>query len=134
MKKIFILFTITIGGILISAFSTNNAGSNSADYVDFKGKLTIPENIQGILDNSCMGCHNSESHNTKAKMKLKFDELESMSVSKQVSKLNKIVKMLKKGKMPPEKTVAKYPDMALNPDAKSELLDWAKSTSQDLMK
>ncbi len=36
-------------------------------------KLEIPENIQNILDKSCVMCHNSESKDIKGKMKLNLD-------------------------------------------------------------
>ena len=132
MKKIFGFFIITTTSLLVSAFN-HNGNSGSVGNIDSISELSIPENIQDILDNSCWGCHNSESKNTKAKMKLKFDKLNDLKVSKQVSKLNKIVKELNKGDMPPEKTVAKYPDMALTPEAKAELIAWAKATSEELM-
>ena len=133
MKKLFVTLFILTTILLISAF-TYSANSRGIEAVESGNALEIPANIQSILDNSCWGCHNSESQNSKAKMKLKFDELNDLKVSKQVAKLNKIVKTLNKGDMPPEKAVNKYPDMALTPDAKSELIDWAKSASEELMK
>jgi len=133
MKKIFGVFIVTATALLVSAFNHTGNSENFGNY-DSISELDIPDNIQGILDNSCWGCHNSESNNTKAKMKLKFDKLNGLKVSKQVSKLNKIVKELNKGDMPPEKSVAKYPDMALTPEAKAELIEWAKATSEELMK
>ncbi|RUA25853.1 MAG: hypothetical protein DSY76_06300 [Bacteroidetes bacterium] len=97
-------------------------------------KLEIPENIKSILDNSCMGCHNSESKNTKGKMKLNFDKFNNgkYSTGKQIAKLNGIVKTLTKGKMPPKKFVAKYPDHALSADDSKALINWAKSQATAL--
>jgi exonuclease VII small subunit len=133
MKKLLAIFFITTIGLLISAFK-DNGSSGQIEYFNSIGEIEIPENVKGILDNSCWGCHNSESNNTKAKLKLKFDKLNDLKVSKQVSKLNKIVKALEKGDMPPEKTINKYPDMALTPETKTELIDWAKATSDELTK
>ena len=133
MKKLIVIFFVTVTGLMISAFN-NYDTSGSIENFDSIGELEIPDSVKEILDNSCWGCHNSESKNTKAKLKLKFDELNDLKVSKQISKLNKIVKALNKGKMPPEKMLAKYPDMALTPETKAELTDWAKTTSEELMK
>lgn len=133
MKKLVVIFFVATTGLLISAFN-NYETSGRLENIDSIGELEIPENVKEILDNSCWGCHNSESKNTKAKLKLKFDELNDLKVSKQVSKLNKIVKALDKGKMPPEKTLAKYPEMALTSETKAELINWARSTSEELMK
>ena len=133
MKKLIVIFFVAATGLLITAFD-NIGTTGRVDNFVLPGELEIPDSVKEILDNSCWGCHNSESKNTKAKLKLKFDELNDLKVSKQVSKLNKIVKVLDKGKMPPEKTVAKYPEMALTPEAKEELIDWAKTTSEELMK
>ena len=133
MKKLIIIFFVAVTSLLISAFN-NYESSGRIENFDSIGELEIPDNVKEILDNSCWGCHNSESKNTKAKLKLKFDELNDLKVSKQVSKLNKIVKVLGKGKMPPEKTVTKYPEMALTPEMEAEVLLWAKTTSEELMK
>ncbi len=97
-------------------------------------KLDMPDNIIVILDKSCMGCHNDESSNTKGKMKLNFDKFNNgkYSTGKQIAKLNGIVKTLEKGKMPPKKFKAKYPDHVPS-DAEIKLLsDWAKAQANAL--
>lgn len=126
MKRI-LTGTILTFGVLIfmSSFTRLNNQTGDAAFV-------IPDNINKTLQNSCYGCHNSESKNSKAKLKLKIDELSTMKKSKRVSKLSKIYKILEKGKMPPKKFVAKYPEKALNDDQKKELIDWAKSTATGL--
>ena len=133
MRKLTVFFFVATTGLLISAFNNYKTAGSIENFVSV-GELEIPDSVKEILDNSCWGCHNSESKNTKAKLKLKFDELNDLKVSKQVSKLNKIVKALDKGKMPPEKTVSKYPEMALTPEMEAEVILWAKTTSEELMK
>lgn len=92
----------------------------------------IPENIDAIFNESCYGCHNSESNNMKAKMKLKLDGLTTMKKSKMISKLSKIAKEVEKGDMPTKKFLAKYPDKALSDENKKVLIDWAKSSAAEL--
>ncbi len=97
-------------------------------------KLDIPVNIKGILDKSCMGCHTDASKNTKGKMKFNFDKFDDGKYSrgKQIAKLNGVVKTLEKGKMPPKKFIAKYPDRALSADDTKALSEWAKAQASTL--
>jgi hypothetical protein len=133
MKKVVTILFIAASVILISAFS-NYETPGVIENVEIKNDITIPDGIKDILDNSCWGCHNSESKNTKAKLKLKFDTFNDLKVSKQVSKLNKMVKEIEKGDMPPKKALEKYPSMALSADAQIQLIEWAKNSSDELMK
>ena len=97
--------------------------------------ISIPGNIQTILDNSCMGCHNSESKNTKGKNKLNFDKFtnDGYSKGKLIGKLDGIVKTLKKGDMPPKKFLEKYPDRMLSTEDVKVLSQWATSEADKLM-
>jgi len=90
-------------------------------------KLEIPGNVQIIIDKSCMMCHNSESKNTKAKLKLNFDDFTNgkYSTGKMIGKLRGIVKELDKKAMPPEKFLAKHPEKALTSAESKTLVDWA---------
>ena len=128
MKNTAILFVILFTGIFFSSFN------NSEEVIYEEATFEIPENVNTILNESCIMCHNKESKNNKAKLKFKIDELPNMKVSKQISKLSKIVKEVNKGDMPPEKFLAKNPDKALSADDKKILVDWAKSYSEELAK
>lgn len=98
-------------------------------------KLEIPGNIQGILDKSCMMCHNSESKNTKGKLKLNFDKFTNgdYSKGKLIGKLRGITKVLGKSSMPPKKFLAKHPEKALSAEDSKTLLDWATEQGKALM-
>ncbi len=119
--------------VVLFVFAAFRPALNDYTPQDSQAKLEIPENIQAILDKSCTGCHNSESQNSKAKMKLKLDQLTSMSVSKQVSKLSKIAKTVEKGKMPTKKFKEHYPDRMPTDDERKELIDWARNTANRLL-
>jgi cytochrome c len=92
-------------------------------------KVAFPENIQKILEKSCNACHTEESSSTKGKIKLVFEKFNNgkYSTGKQIAKLNAIVKVLDKGKMPTKKFVAKYPDRALTAEDTKALKEWAKA-------
>lgn len=101
---------------------------NSSD----KQTIEIPENVQEILDNSCFGCHNSESKNDKGKKKLKFDKFNDYKTHKAIGKLLDISEVLAENEMPPEKILKKYPNMTLTEEQKEVLSSWAKETAKSL--
>ena len=108
----------------IKLIDTNNVSS-----------ITIPANIQTVLDKSCIGCHNTQSKNKKGRMKLDFDKFtnEGYSKGKLIGKLNGIIKSMKKGDMPPDKYLKKFPDNAIS-DADSKILSqWASDEANKLM-
>ena len=99
-----------------------------------KTKLTVPDDIQSIIDHSCIGCHNVDAKNEKSKKKLMFDKLAHLSKAKIVAKLSDISDVVAKGDMPPEKFLAKYPDKGLTDEQAKALKEWADITSDELMK
>jgi cytochrome c553 len=113
--------------VALSSFNLNK----SIPPVD-GDSIEIPENINAIFKNSCYGCHNSESKNIKGKGKLMIDKLATLKKSKLASKLNKIVKEMNEGEMPPEKFAEKYPDRVPTAEDTKTLIDWAKSAAASL--
>jgi len=97
--------------------------------------ISIPGNVQTVLDKSCIGCHNSDSKNTKGKTKLNFDKFtnDGYSKGKLIGKLNGIVKVMKKGSMPPEKFLKKYPDRDISATDAKLLSQWASDEANKLM-
>ncbi len=106
---------------------------SAKDYIQNKTFVTldIPENIQSIISNKCMGCHSNETKSGKSKSKINFDKLTSGEYSngKVISKLNKITKVLSKDKMPPQKFLDKYPEKKLTEEESKLLSDWASTQS-----
>lgn len=120
------LLTISLG-----LFSFNKA---KVEYVTIQEtEFEIPENIDAIFQNSCYGCHNSDSKSKKGKKKFNIDKLSSLKKSKLISKLNKVAKTVSKGKMPTKKAVEKYPEIALTEEDKQILISWAESTATGLL-
>lgn len=95
-------------------------------------KFEIPNEIQTVIDNSCYGCHNNDSKSAKSKMKLNFDKMADMKTGKLVSKLSKISKVLKKGKMPPQKFLDHYPDKALSKEDSEAIIAWTDGLTEKL--
>ncbi len=44
----------------------------------------VPEDVQAVIKGKCFGCHNTESRNDKAKEKLVFDKLDSLSMVERI--------------------------------------------------
>ena len=89
--------------------------------------IEIPTDVQSVIDNKCITCHNTESDSQKSKMKLNFDKFINgkYTTSKLISKLGKINKQIEKGKMPTEKYLKKNPDKKLTAEESKLLMDWA---------
>ena len=130
MKKLVTIILPALLFVISMSFMMESENTNEALVsTNPTAKLEIPENIQSILDKSCMGCHNDEASNQKAKMKLNFAKFNNgkYSLGKQIAKLNGIAKSVEKGKMPTKKFVAKYPDRALSDAEAKALIEWAKA-------
>jgi cytochrome c551/c552 len=131
MKNLFLV--LAISALTFSALSfTEGKDITAPQKSNSDTSFEMPDDVQAIVDNSCYGCHNSESKNTKGKMKLKFDKMPKMSKGKLIGKLSKISKSVTKGKMPPEKAVNKHPEMALSKDDVTTLTTWANDFSKKL--
>lgn len=132
-SKLFVIVpVVTIAFIMLTAFGLYD--SNSTGNIPAEETIVIPEDVQGILDNSCFGCHNAESTSDKAKKKLMLDELTSLSKAKLVGKLADIAETVEENEMPPKKFLDNYPDKALTDDEAKRLKEWADNTAEDLMK
>jgi uncharacterized membrane protein len=90
--------------------------------------------VKAIIDNKCYGCHNPKSRSEKAKGKLNWDALPTLSKVDQISRLDKIVKVLDKGEMPPKKYLEHKPEGKLTSEETIILRDWAQKTSDILLK
>lgn len=130
MKKLFFTFLIAGTGLLFFNFTIPGGEVKANDSND--KTIEIPENVQTILDNSCYGCHNSDSKNQKSRDKLSFDKLNSIKTYKAIGKLTDIADVINEGDMPPKKFLAKYPERALSDDDKEVLKNWATDAAANL--
>lgn len=124
-KSLFSAITAIVFFASVSVNANNNPTKSPAKEV--------PENVQAAIQKSCFGCHNADSQNDKAKDKLDFKKLETLSGPDKVHALREIGKVVKDDDMPPKKFLEKYPDKALNADEKKLLMDWAKQEAKNAM-
>jgi len=128
MKRYFLMPTALIAAFLFLNFS--QIDKKSASLNPPLPAFSIPEDVQAVIDNSCYGCHNSDSKNVKGKGKLKFDKLGNLKTHKLVGKLGKMAESVKEDDMPPKKFLKNYPDKELTAEQKDLLINWAETTAK----
>ena len=110
--------------------------SVKSDYQTFINvdNIEFPEEVQTILDNKCMTCHNTEAKNFKSQSKMNFDKFSNgdYSQGKAGKKLGKITKKLDENKMPPEKYLEKHPEKKLTKEESDLLKSWANNQKKIL--
>lgn len=131
MKKTAILMTALFVGLIFLNFTyiKINMDTPPEDY-----SLNMSEEVKSVIDQSCYGCHNSESKNLKAKNKLNFDRIgKEYSAIKSAGKLKEIAEVIQENDMPPSKFLKNYPEKALTEAQKTLLSDWALAESEKFM-
>ncbi len=123
MKNLSLLLSITLSVIILMSFTNKNKAVKTYELSEVN--YTVPNDVQEIINNSCYGCHNSDSKSKKGKMKLNFDKMSTMKIGKRVGKLNKIHGVVEENDMPPKKFLKKYPEKALNEEDSKKLASWA---------
>ncbi len=126
MKNLFLVFTISAISLTILSFTIKNnskALSSNTDVTVYE----VPADVQEIIDNSCYGCHNTDSKSTKSKMKLNFDDMSNLKQGKLVGKLHRIYNAVNDVDMPPKKFIDKYPDKELSASDTETLKSWANN-------
>jgi uncharacterized membrane protein len=127
MKKMTVL-----AGLFLTFFFVSFMLS-AADKAPAKELAKMPENVKSVIENKCMGCHNTDSKNDKAKEKLDFKTMEGLAKIKKIGTFNHIVEALEKNEMPPEKFLDRYPDKKLSEEEAKMIMDWAKKEASALM-
>ena len=133
MKKYFYVSIITVISLGLFSFTQQLNNENKSEPV--KGtQLDIPDNVQGVIEKSCFGCHNADSKNDKGKKKLQFDQLGQLKTHKLVGKLTDIADVVSAGDMPPEKFLSHKPEATPTAVEKKILAEWAENTAKQLSK
>ena len=126
MKNLFLVITISAISLTILSFTIKNNSkvlSGNTDVTIYE----VPADVQEIIDNSCYGCHNTDSESTKSKMKLNFDDMSNLKQGKLVGKLHRIYNAVNDVDMPPKKFIDKYPDKELSASDTETLKSWANN-------
>lgn len=96
---------------------------------------TTSDNVKAAIENSCFGCHNTDSRNEDAKEALDFKKLEKLSTIKKIGAYSEIGETIEEEEeMPPKKFLDKYPEKKLTDEEKKLLIDWSKKEAEELVK
>lgn len=130
MKNILLVLSIITASFLFMNFAILSTQEDEKKE-DLK-TIQFPENVQSILDNSCYGCHNSDSKSMMGRKKLSFDKLNDLKTHKAIGKLSAIAESVLEGDMPKKKAVKKNPSIALSDEQKEILVNWANKEAEKL--
>lgn len=89
----------------------------------------IPPEIHAILQNSCFDCH-TKGGKKMAMNHVNFSVWDNYSEDKKEKKAADMVKMLKKGAMPPKIYRQSHPDKIPTPEQVSKIIEWADSMKE----
>ena len=127
MKKMTVFAGIFLTFFLVS-FLVKATDKTSAEE-----PAMMPKKVQSIIENKCIGCHNTDSRNDKAKEKLDFKTLDGLGKIKKIGTYNHIVEALEKNKMPPEKFLDRHPEKKLSEKEAKTIIEWANKEAEALM-
>ena len=133
MKKGTILVIVFVAIAAVS-LQVNSLTKREGQVLKSVGKVEYPEAVKKVIDAKCFGCHSPEGRSDKAKEALNWTTLTGLEKAPMVSKLDKVVEVLDKGEMPPQKMIERNPDEKISAADSKILKDWAETTATDLMK
>jgi len=130
-KNLIFIFTLVLGILFLNfTFVEKNQNLPNPDE-----GLNIPADVQVIIDQSCYGCHHTDSKNEKGKKKLNFDSFgKEYSNIKSAGKLKEVAEEVKEEEMPPKKYLDHNPEKALTKEQKDLLSSWALEASETFRK
>ena len=85
-------------GLILALFFASLMVSATLN-TNVKSSNEVPEDVQAVIKGKCFGCHNTESRNDKAKEKLEFDKLDSLSMVERIGAFKNIEKELNDNKI-----------------------------------
>ena len=94
----------------------------------------MPDDVKKVINNSCFGCHNTDSKNEDGKEALDFKKLENLSKIKMIHAYKEISEVVEENKMPPKKFLQRFPEKALSEDDKKLLLNWSEKQAESVVK
>lgn len=144
-----ILSGLCIGFVAIQFIQPARNKSTQVLPTDIINLVSVPDQVSGILQNSCYDCHSNNtrypwysfiqpggwlmaSHIRKGKTDLNFSEFGSYSTRKQQGKLQAITNSINDKTMPLRSYTLLHSAAKLSADEKVVLLDWVKRTQDSL--
>lgn len=134
MKRFGVLFVfaafILAGFIQMNISDNINVSAESSTLDEYK----YSKKVKAVIDKSCYGCHSDKGQSDKAKDALRWDLMAEYDKAKLVSVLDEIIEVSEKHEMPPEKFLAKKPEMKPTEKEYKTLAKWAEKEADKLLK
>jgi hypothetical protein len=111
-------------GLIIAPQKANSQNDPKAGTT-----VSIPDNVNSVFKNSCMGCHSNDGKKMAA-MHVNFSKWSEYDVEKQAKKAEDICKVLTKGSMPPKGFKAEHPELVPTAAQIKSICDWSNSLNK----
>jgi cytochrome c553 len=125
------LLTTIVGLFLMSAAPHIQSPDPAVPFTD--QNLVFPDDVMAIIENKCIGCHNPDAKNEKAREKLQWAQLAKMETEDLISKLDALFEVLEEGEMPPAKMLERNPEKKLTDQETLILQNWADENIERLI-
>jgi len=121
--------------IFVLGFSIHlgNRSNDRSDSTDIKPALGFPEEIQKILNNSCLDCHTADGMSEDAKEELNFTDWYEYEDSEKISLLEDICEEMGEREMPPRKYINNHPDSKPDDEQIKKVCEWTKEETKKIM-
>jgi len=120
MKKVSFIFILLMFVTMISLEGSQGSLTKRDEAA------TIPDNVYKILQNSCFECHTIGGRK-KALSVLNFSEWDNYSPEKKAEKASDIVKIIRKGNMPPQLYRQSHPERVPTSEQRESIIKWGES-------
>jgi cytochrome c5 len=129
MKKMYLFLAVTFVLLVFASAALSPAKPADKKSQTPVASSSIPEELNTIFENSCMGCH-ATGGKSMAMAKVNFSDWDKYSPEKQAKKAAAICKMLTKGAMPPKSFRESHPDAVPTAAQKDMICKWSETLTQ----
>lgn len=151
MRKIIrIFFLVLLVAFIVAQFFRPEKNINEASENSILTLHTVPEDIAGILKNSCFDCHSNNTtyhwyhnispaswmvadHIQEGKKELNFSEWGNMDVYSKITKLEEMCQESEHRKMPLKSYLLIHHKAKLSDKQIATLCDWTTKLSEELL-
>jgi cytochrome c5 len=129
MKKFYLFLTATVL-LIVTVLVTMPEMANSQTDTKSGAGAPLPEDVNTIFKNSCMGCH-AEGGKGMAMSRVNFSKWNEYKPEKQASKAKDICKVLTKGSMPPKGFKTSHPELVPTEAQVKIICDWSATLNKN---
>ncbi len=126
MKKMYLFLTVIILLLVFASSTLSHVNPTNKKSNTSVTTSSIPEELNTIFKNSCMGCH-ATGGKGMAMAKVNFSDWDNYSLEKQTKKAAAICKVLSKDAMPPKSFRQSNPEAIPTAAQKDMICKWSET-------